>query len=180
VNPESVKLESLMDLGRQLEEVTDGATLTATLADSARGVLPFTACALCLKNRNGCWIVWRVPTGRPGAMTVVTDIPESAETVLERFLNLDQPLVIPDLLAPPWRDADHREVLWKTGTRAALLLPLIAAGKPQGVLAFTAFQPDVFRQTDVDYARFLAWVVAMTARCGIMSGGDEPLMVDDE
>src|SRR5690606_1955615 len=72
VNPESVKLESLMDLGRQLEEVTDGATLTATLADSARGVLPFTACALCLKNRNGSWIVWRVPTGRPGAMTVVT------------------------------------------------------------------------------------------------------------
>ena len=158
-----------MDLGRQLESSADEGALLAALAEGARGMLPFGACALGVKDGSGSWVVWRAPAGRPEMMTVLTAVPEAATSILDRFLHLDQPLVIADLLAPPWRDTNHREVLWKTGTRSALLLPLVAAGQTHGILAFTAFQPDAYEQTDLAFARFVAWLVALTLKCGMMN-----------
>lgn len=163
MTPDGMKLRSVIELGQRLEPSADVASLAAALADGARGMVPFGACAICLKAGEG-WRVWRAPAGRPQALTVTTGIPEEAVAILDRFLQLDQPLVIDDLLAPPWNAAGHREILWKDGTRAALLLPLVAAARPFGVLAFTAFQPDVYQQVDLAFVRFVAWLVALVAR----------------
>lgn len=159
----SMELRSVAALGQALASADTPAAVLATVADSARGMLPFGACALMLPATDG-WAVWRAPAGRRDALTIQHTFSPEARAVLDRFAALAQPLRIDDLLAPPWQSSAHRDLLWKDGTRAALLFPLIAAGEARGTLVFTAFRPDVYREIDLEFAAFVAWLVALAVR----------------
>lgn len=156
----------LTDLGALASELararTEAEGLTA-LARGARGLLPFLACAMALRTPEG-WQLWRTTARRPDQVTTTSSIPQEAAGALERFLSQDQLLRIGDLLLPPWSEASHRDVLWKEGTRSALLLPLVAGGESLGALSFTATQPDSYAPEQERIATFLAWMMATTLR----------------
>jgi GAF domain-containing protein len=160
---EQMTLRSLVGLGHALEQAASPAAITTVLADAARGMVPFGACALVLREPTG-WAVWRAPAGRPEALSERRDLPPEASAIMDRFMALEGPLRIDDLLGPPWNSTAHRDILWKDGTRAALVLPLIAAGQHLGSLVFTAFRPNVYTQIDLEFVGLIAWLVALTVR----------------
>lgn len=164
-------LTDLSALASDLARATTESEGLTVLARGARGLLPFLACAMALRTAEG-WRLWRTTARRPEQITTVSSIEGEAVEALERFLAQDQLLRIGDLLLPPWAEASHREVLWKEGTRSALLLPLVAAGESLGALSFTAAQPDRYGPEHERGASFLAWMMATTLR--LLSGGEEP------
>lgn len=136
--------------------ITPGGLLAA-LADGARGLLPFTATALATGDGEG-WQVWRTTAARPADVTHMAPIPAPAAETLARFVERGALLRAEDLLVPPWRDAAHRDVLWKDGTRSALLVPLNCAHP--AALSFTSPHPDRYRDAHEEIARFLGWMIA--------------------
>lgn len=150
---------TLTHLAGRLERAATPAEVLEALVDGARGLVPFTACALALPHP---WRVWRAAAHRPAEVVFTPTIPPEAEATLERFLAHGQPLHVDDLLAPPWSDATHRNILWKDGTRSAVLLPLQIHNRPIGTLSFTSLQPDRYPTLHRDTIRFLAWLIAAT------------------
>lgn len=159
----TVLLTALGHLAAQLAAATTPAEVLTAVADGARGLLPFTACALALMD-GGAWHVWRATAARPQEVSFNDAVPAPAAATLDRFLSHGQILRIDDLLAPPWGESSHRDVLWKDGTRSAMLVPLKAGGSEWGGLSFTATQPDRYGPADRDAALLLAWMVAATLR----------------
>jgi transcriptional regulator with GAF, ATPase, and Fis domain len=159
----SALIARLSALGERLAWATTPAETLEALVTAARGLLPFTATALALAGAGG-WRVWRAAASRPSAVSLNAEIPEPAAQTLERFLSHGEPLYIADLLAPPWSDSSHREVLWKDGTRSAMLVPLVAGGTAIGALSFTSTRPDQYSSSGNEIALFLAWMVAATLR----------------
>ncbi|MBA3534234.1 MAG: GAF domain-containing protein [Ardenticatenales bacterium] len=156
-------LDSLTHLTEGLSTTTTPEQLLSTLVGGARSLLPFTACALALKESEG-WRVWRATASRPKQVALNTTIPPEAVDTLDRFISHGQPLQIDDLLSPPWSDASHRGILWKDGTRSALLVPLIAGGATLGALSFTSTQPDQYPTTNRNMVTLLTWMAAATLR----------------
>lgn len=149
--------ESLNHLASVADRATSAGELLAALAEGARGLLPFTATALATGVEGG-WEVWRTTAARPTEVSHVSPIPAPAAETLARFVERGALIRAEDLLVPPWRDAAHRDVLWKDGTRSALLVPL--PGERPAALSFTSPHPDRYRDTHEEIARFLAWMVA--------------------
>ena len=154
-----------MTLGRlteRLEAATTPAEALAALAHNTDGLLPFTACALALPEP---WRVWRATKIGRTEVTFNDSIPPEAAQTLSRFINMDrQLLIIDDLLIPPWSLTTHREVLWKDGTRSAMLVPLRAGGMTIGVLSFTSIEPNQYIATSHDLVMVLGWMVASALR----------------
>jgi transcriptional regulator with GAF, ATPase, and Fis domain len=153
----------LSALGEGLARTTTPAEALEALVTGARGLLPFTATALALAGAGG-WRVWRAAASRPSEVSFNAEIPEPAVQTLERFLSHGAPLYIADLLGPPWSESSHREVLWKDGTRSAMLVPLVAGGATIGALSFTSTRPDQYSSSGNEIAVFLAWMVATSLR----------------
>jgi transcriptional regulator with GAF, ATPase, and Fis domain len=162
-NDTTALVSRLSVLGEQLAAATSPAELLEALVTGARGLLPFTAGGLALAGAEG-WRVWRVAASRPSEVSVNDNIPEPAAQTLERFLTHGEPLYIADLLGLPWSESSHREVLWKDGTRSAMLVPLVAAGTTMGALSFTSTRPSQYAPSGNEIALFLAWMVASTLR----------------
>ncbi len=160
---EQALLDSLTPLAEQFTAATGPDQLLSALVQGARGLLPFSACALALLSAQG-WQIWRASSARPADVTQTGEVPRAAVETLERFVAHGQPLRINDLLAPPWSSASHRDVLWKEGTRSALLLPLHGAGTTVGALSFTSTRPDQYASDKNAMATFLAWMVATSIR----------------
>lgn len=154
-------LLSLNHLAERMDGATTPADLLSALIDGARGLLPFAACALALPAP---WRVWRGTAARPAEIVYNEQIPPEAVATLDRFLEHDRPLRIDDLLVPPWSEASHREVLWKDGTRSAVLVPLRAEGRAFAALSFTALQPGRYPPGERDTVALLAWMVGVTLR----------------
>lgn len=152
---------SLNHLAERLDGATSPAGLLAALIDGARGLLPFSACALVLPEP---WRVWRGTAARPSEIAYNDRIPPEAVATLERFLEHGRPLRIDDLLVPPWSEASHRDVLWKDGTRSAVLVPLRVGERHVAALSFTSVQPDRYSPGERDSVAFLAWLAATTLR----------------
>ncbi len=169
---ENVLLDSLSHLAERLALATMPDEVLSALAGGARGLLPFTACALALSTQGG-WRIWRVAGSRPMSVTENGNVPPAAAETLDRFLTHGQPLRINDLLAPPWGNSSHRNVLWKDGTRSALLVPLVTGGSRIGTLSFTSAHPDQYPSHKHDVATFLAWMVACTLRALPDDEGEE-------
>lgn len=168
-------LTALGHLAERMAAATTPAEVLSALADGARGLLPFTACALALHDSE-VWHVWRAAAARPDEVSFNDAVPPAAAETLQRFLEHGQLLRIDDLLAPPWGESTHRDVLWKDGTRSALLVPLKAGGGKWGALSFTATQPDRYGPADRDGALLLAWMVAATLRA--LPSSHEPIQED--
>lgn len=150
----------------RLEAATAPEQVLVALVESAEGLLPFTACALALPSP---WRVWRATRVTGTEVLFIFNenhaIPAEAAQTLSRFINMDQPLlVVDDLLSPPWSDSSHRDVLWKDGTRSALLVPLTASGVTIGALSFTSIQPNQYLATPHDLVRLLGWMIANRLR----------------
>lgn len=158
-------------LSNEMAAATNPGEVLAALVVGARGLLPFAAAALALNGEDG-WRVWRAAARRKD-VTLNDSIPDEAATTIERFLGHGQLLVIGDLLALPWSETSHRDLLWKDGTRSALLVPLIAGGTTLGALSFTSTRPDQYPPEGNEIASFLAWMVAATLRA--LPGQEPPL-----
>ncbi|MGH2542505.1 MAG: GAF domain-containing protein [Ardenticatenaceae bacterium] len=166
--------DPLLDILGHLAENMSGATnaeeVLAALLEGARGLLPFTAGALALRTPAE-WRVWRATAARPARVSYNDNVPAAAAETLDRFLEHGQLLRVNDLLAPPWSQANHRDVLWKDGTRSALLVPLRTGGATVGTLSFTSAHPDQYPSNKDPIATFLGWMVACTLRALPQSEG---------
>jgi transcriptional regulator with GAF, ATPase, and Fis domain len=158
---QSALLTTLSHLTTRLELATTPADLLAVMADSARGLLPFTACALALPEP---WRVWRTTSARPNEIVCHEKIPTAAAQTLERFVEHGRFLQIDDLLVPPWSQSSHRDVLWVDGTRSAMLVPLITGGVTIGAFSFTSIHANRYSIASRDSVTFLAWMMAVSVR----------------
>ncbi len=164
-------LGALGHLAEAMTEASEPEQVLSALVSEARGLLPYSAAALALRGPEG-WRVWRSTTARPAAVTLNAAIPAPAAETLERFLSHGHLLRINDLLGAPWSDSTHRGILWKDGTRSALLVPLVAARRPLGALSFTSARPDQYPDAKQPLATFLAWMVAHTLRALATEGAE--------
>lgn len=156
-------LGTLSHLAGRFAEARDAQDMLAALVQGARGLLPYTAAALALDTEAG-WQIFRAAVARPMTVTQNGSVPQAAAETLDRFMEHGQPLRINDMLAPPWRDSAHRDILWKDGTRSALLVPLRAGDALLGTLSFTSVYPDQYPPEKYEVATFLAWMVTCTLR----------------
>ncbi len=164
-NPPTLPLQTLL---RMIECINRGITLEEVLNhmyDSWREIIPYDRISLAtLENHDTILRSRWVRADYDGTIINVGYAARLAGSSLQRVIMTNRPRLINDLqeyLREHPQSESSRQIL-KEGVRSSLTCPVIARGKPIGILFFSSREPGAYADAHVDLYRGLAGHVAMT------------------
>jgi signal transduction histidine kinase len=163
------RLTLLSDVSHILLETPDEATMLARVARFV-AAFPSDWCVIDMIEPDGqircVTMAHRFPEGERLLHTLHANypndpaLPGSVFQVIRTGQPVFMPEVVPILLEPFSRDAEHLRLLQTAGTRSAMIVPLKRHGQVLGTIAFVSAQTNHYGLDDLSMAKNLASRVA--------------------
>jgi formate hydrogenlyase transcriptional activator len=147
-----------LNMGRSLEELLE--SIYANLAD----FVPYNRIAVALLDEEQ-WRLYLIACRSDGDVSLPVGYTANLEgSTLEQLLAMGQPRIINDLVAylAAKPESTSTAFIVKEGMRSSLTLPLLADGKPIGVVFFSSREPDVYTEEHASLLRSLAGHIAIS------------------